>query len=97
MTTGPRGGISFDIGSPLLIYVSKGEAAFARITSERRKLHRGRARGPRYGQATSRYIASGTFVTGTTLRRGHELPTSLTSPTRNFAKTPDRPCRAPVT
>jgi hypothetical protein len=32
----PRGWRPFDISSPLLIYVSKGEAACARITSERR-------------------------------------------------------------
>ncbi|MGA8125365.1 MAG: hypothetical protein WB967_14330 [Mycobacterium sp.] len=34
--TAPRGWWSFDIRSPLLIYVSKGEPVFARITSEHR-------------------------------------------------------------
>jgi hypothetical protein len=42
MRTTLRGWRSFDIRSPLLIYVSKGEPVFARITSEHRKLHRPR-------------------------------------------------------
>jgi hypothetical protein len=42
MRTALRGGRSFDIHFPLLIYVSKGESVFARTTSEQRKLHRPR-------------------------------------------------------